>query len=137
MRKILIMIGCIVAVLAVAVLGASAVGDFRTNANCPNMNQNDNYVDSDNNGVCDNREESGKNCGNGICNQENGNYVDADNNGVCDNREESGKNCGNSICNQKNENYVDADNDGVCDNRNGNGKHNGNRNGNGKHHGKH
>ena len=104
MRKILIMIGCIVAVLAVAVLGASAVGDFRTNANCPNMNQNDNYVDSDNNGVCDNREESGKNCGNSICNQKNENYVDADNDGVCDNRNGNGKHNGN---------------------RNGNGKHHG------------
>ena len=46
--------------------------------------QRENYTDSDNNGICDNRNGNGYgNCDeNGNC----GNYVDEDNDGVCDNR---------------------------------------------------
>lgn len=64
------------------------------------------FVDNDNYGICDNRENN--NVGNvgGI------NYIDNDNDGVCDNRVNN-SNFGNGNRN----NFVDNDNDGVCDNR--------------------
>ena len=62
-----------------------------------------NFVDKDNNGICDNFESrQGKGRGS--------NFVDKDNNGICDNFESrSGKGRGG--------NFVDKNNDGICDNR--------------------
>ena len=83
------------------------------------------FVDTDNDGICDNRGS--------------GNFVDADGDGICDNRG-SGKFVdadGDGICdNRGSGNFVDADGDGICDNRgSGNGAcrgNGGNRCGQGK-----
>ena len=87
------------------------------------------YVDLDNDGVCDNYGTGNGTGGQGSC----AGYVDADNDGVCDNYG-AGYGCGNGQGNGNgygpgNGNgagYVDADNDGVCDNYgagNGRGHH--------------
>ena len=85
------------------------------------------YVDLDNDGVCDNY--GSDNCANGqgSC----PGYADADGNGVCDNYANgcgngrgSGYGCGNG--NGGGAGYVDADGDGICDNYgagNGRGHH--------------
>ena len=85
------------------------------------------YVDRNNDGVCDNY--GGDNCANGqgSC----PGYADADGNGVCDNYANgcgngrgSGYGCGNG--NGGGAGYVDADGDGICDNYgagNGRGHH--------------
>ena len=85
------------------------------------------YVDLDNDGVCDNY--GCDNCANGqgSC----PGYADADGNGVCDNYANgcgngrgSGYGCGNG--NGGGAGYVDADGDGICDNYgagNGRGHH--------------
>ena len=87
------------------------------------------YVDLDNDGVCDNY-----GTGNGTGGQgSRSGYVDADGDGICDNYG-NGYGCGNGQGNGNgygpgNGNgagYVDADNDGVCDNYgagNGRGHH--------------
>ena len=87
------------------------------------------YVDLDNDGVCDNYGTGNGTGGQGSC----AGYVDADGDGVCDNYG-AGYGCGNGQGNGNgygpgNGNgagYVDADNDGVCDNYgagNGRGHH--------------
>ena len=87
------------------------------------------YVDLDNDGVCDNYGTGNGTGGQGSC----AGYVDADGDGVCDNYG-AGHGCGNGQGNGNgygpgNGNgagYVDADNDGVCDNYgagNGRGHH--------------
>ena len=78
-----------------------------------------NFVDTDSNGICDNKDNTV--CGNGY-----GNYVDTDSNGICDNRDNT--DCGNGYGN-----YVDTDNNGICDNRANNHHGNGKHNGRGKH----
>jgi len=71
-----------------------------------NMNQNKqqtpgfNFIDSDGNGVCDNR--TGRR-GN------NRNFVDGDGNGVCDNVNARGNN-------NRGRNFIDKNNDDICDN---------------------
>ncbi len=118
MKKLLAIILTALLLVSVAAVSASAYGrrqiaDCRRNAA--------GFVDSDNDGICDNRPASGKcqytenNCG--------ANFTDSDNDGICDNRPASGKcqytenNCGT--------NFTDSDNDGICDNRptSGKGKH--------------
>lgn len=87
------------------------------------------YVDLDNDGVCDNYGTGNGTGGQGSC----AGYVDADGDGICDNYG-NGYGCGNGQGNGNgygpgNGNgagYVDADNDGVCDNYgagNGRGHH--------------
>ena len=77
------------------------------------------YVDLDNDGVCDNYGTGNGTGGQGSC----AGYVDADGDGVCDNYGAGqGSRSG----------YVDADGDGICDNYgNGYGCGNGQGNGNG------
>ena len=88
------------------------------NENCGTNCSDENYVDADSDGVCDNK---ASNCNN---NSENcANYEDTDSDGVCDNYYD---NCDN-VC-DSGQNYVDADSDGVCDNyqtsnHHQNGKH--------------
>ena len=72
---------------------------------------NQNYVDLNNDGICDNNNVTG---GNGL------NFVDANGDGICDNNGA----CGNGL------NFVDDNGDGVCDNygtfqKNGTGMHRG------------
>ena len=109
------------ALAAVLVLSVGATAAFAAGPRAGRGNGN--FVDADNNGVCDNRGNGNRNFvdadNDGVCDNRgngNGNFVDADNDGVCDNR-------GNG-----NGNFVDADNDGVCDNRDS-----GNRQGKGCH----
>ena len=85
------------------------------------------YVDLDNDGVCDNYGTGNGTGGQGSC----AGYADADGNGVCDNYANgcgngrgSGYGCGNG--NGGGAGYVDADGDGICDNYgagNGRGHH--------------
>ena len=85
------------------------------------------YVDLDNDGVCDNYGTGNGTGGQGSC----PGYADADGNGVCDNYANgcgngrgSGYGCGNG--NGGGAGYVDADGDGICDNYgagNGRGHH--------------
>lgn len=85
----------IAAAIAAVCIGASSVFAAQNISfgASPDSAAGSGYVDSNGDGVCDNRLF-------GSC----GNYIDADGNGICDNRL-SGS-CGN---------YVDADGDGVCD----------------------
>lgn len=90
----------------------------RATQNCNINCDRNNYVDEDNNGVCDNYSESCKEAE--YCYE---NYADSDNDGICDNYSENCNN--NDYCG---ENYEDANNDNVCDNyqapkHNQNGKH--------------
>ena len=85
------------------------------------------YVDRNNDGVCDNYGVGNCANGQGSC----PGYADADGNGVCDNYANgcgngrgSGYGCGNG--NGGGAGYVDADGDGICDNYgagNGRGHH--------------
>lgn len=85
------------------------------------------YVDRNNDGVCDNYGVDNCANGQGSC----PGYADADGNGVCDNYANgcgngrgSGYGCGNG--NGGGAGYVDADGDGICDNYgagNGRGHH--------------
>jgi hypothetical protein len=81
-----------------------------------------NFVDKNNDGICDNLVSGNQN-------DRGRNFVDANNDGICDNKEA----CGNKV---KGANYVDKNNDGICDNRGNRGKGHGNgychRNGNGR-----
>ena len=74
----------------------------------PRESRGTNYVDADNDGVCDNRPANGAGCGQGA------GFVDADGDGVCDNKGAGGRGCG------QGRGYIDANGDGICDNR-GNG----------------
>lgn len=61
-----------------------------------------NYVDSNNDGICDNKEtNTNMSTGN--------NYVDSNNDDICDNKEINTNA-------SKGNNYVDSNDDGVCDN---------------------
>ena len=76
-----------------------------------------NFVDLNNDGICDNQP-AGKQ------NVQGRNFVDANNDGICDNRGKQGQNVNGA-------NFVDKNNDGICDrrgNKNG-GKGNCYRNG--------
>ena len=86
MKKLLAIILTALLLVSVAAVSASAYGrrqiaDCRRNAA--------GFVDSDNDGICDNRPASGKGqyakstCG--------ANFTDSDNDGICDNRPTSGK----------------------------------------------
>lgn len=87
------------------------------------------YVDRNNDGVCDNYGVGKGANGQGSC----AGYADADGNGVCDNYANgcgngrgSGYGCGNGNGNGGGAGYVDADGDGICDNYgagNGRGHH--------------
>ena len=76
-----------------------------------------NFIDADNDGICDNREERRDCWQNGSCQA--GNFTDADNDGICDN-------CGHkqgglqARLRQESSNFIDDDNDGVCDNKENN-----------------
>lgn len=67
-----------------------------------------NYVDANNDGVCDNRVTS-------VC------WNDANGDGICDNRASGVCYCdtdGDGVCDRCGKNYVDANGDGICDNCN-------------------
>ncbi len=72
MKRWILALLIVALVVACAALPAIAAG-----------NRGGNFVDADNDGVCDNREE--RPCGN-----RGDGFVDADNDGVCDNRENRG-----------------------------------------------
>lgn len=69
-----------------------------------------NYVDADNDGVCDNRpacgQGKGRRCG----------YMDANGDGICDHQGAGACNRGNGQGRAR-QGYVDANGDGVCDNQ--------------------
>ncbi len=81
-----------------------------------NSTQGANFVDTNNDGVCDNHsteQGNGRRHGNGT---QGANFVDANNDGVCDNHaagQGNGRRHGNGT---QGANFVDANNDGVCDN---------------------
>lgn len=87
------------------------------------------YVDRNNDGVCDNYGVGKGANGQGSC----AGYADADGDGICDNYANgcgngrgSGYGCGNGNGNGGGAGYVDADGDGICDNYgagNGRGHH--------------
>ncbi len=69
-----------------------------------------NFVDKNNDGICDNWQSSKTN------RTVNGkNFVDNNKDGICDNRPVS-----NNAKTAKGRNFVDKNNDGICDNRQGN-----------------
>lgn len=98
MKKLLAIIISAVVLVSVVAVTASAYGK-RQNADC--RANGTGFVDTDGNGICDNKIASDK--------TSNTNFVDTDKDGVCDNKvscpEFNGKN------------FTDADNDGICDNR--------------------
>lgn len=71
-----------------------------------------NFIDADNDGICDNREERQDCWQNGSCQA--GNFSDIDNDGICDNTEGKRECEQNGSCQAGN--FTDADNDGICDN---------------------
>lgn len=71
-----------------------------------------NFIDADNDGICDNREERRDCWQNGSCQA--GNFSDIDNDGICDNKEGKRECEQNGSCQA---NLTDADNNGICDNR--------------------
>lgn len=85
MRKILTGIAAMALIISVSGTTAFAAGG----------NRGRNFVDSDNDGVCDYYNTSCQ-------------FVDNDGDGICDNYGSNG--CGNGA------GYVDADGDGICDN---------------------
>ena len=94
MKKLLISVLVIAALLSLAVPGALAArGGFTGGCRGTAARQ---YVDADGDGICDNWGECGAWGGRY--------YVDADGDGVCDHR---GEGCGRA--------FVDADGDGMCD----------------------
>ncbi len=96
-------------ILSVALLIALLAGFCTTAAFAARRH---NFTDTDNDSICDNRNE---NCTN--------NFTDSDNDGICDNRNE---NCTN--------NFTDSDNDGICNNKMNTVKNHGKMHGaNGKH----
>ena len=91
---------------------ALAVGTTSAFAAGPGARHN--FVDADNDDICDNARES-------ICS-----YVDTDEDGICDNRGARHGNC----LTESSKNFADADGDGICDNfTSGQNKGNGHRNG--------
>ena len=91
MKKLLAIILSAVLLLSAGTIGAFAVRNGAGKG----------YVDTDNDGVCDNID-AAKCVG----------YIDEDSDGVCDNREETQKPGQND-----NKGFVDNDEDGICDNR--------------------
>ena len=70
-----------------------------------------NFVDADQDGVCDNRDVTNSTSGNGF--GYNNHFVDADQDGVCDNNAFNGSGNGDGSC--RGNRFVDADQDGICD----------------------
>lgn len=118
MKKIILIASAFVIVCLMTVTGIFAGGPSETtnqtassnNENTMKENAGQNYVDANQDGICDNKDDSNQ------CQ----NYVDIDQDGVCDNQtnEQCMSHCqnndhGNQQCQQ---NYVDANDDGVCDN---------------------
>ena len=93
MKKI--MVGILTSVLIFAVCASSAF------AAAPE--KGDNFVDANEDGICDNYNSAS---GNG------GGFTDEDNDGICDNR-------GNGGGQGNHRNFVDANEDGICDNYSG------------------
>lgn len=106
MKKILTGIATMALVVSVSSITAFAAGggrgrNFVDNDNdgvCDYYNNSCQFVDDDGDGICDN-------CGLGTHGM-GARYVDADGDGVCDNYGSNGNGAG----------YVDADGDGICDN---------------------
>lgn len=98
-------ISILLVVLGICIIGATAAfgsGAVQFPGAGNNQRQCNQYVDADNNGVCDN-------CQNG-----NGrHFVDNDGDGICDYRA--------NRPNHPGKNFVDNDNDGICDNAGNNG----------------
>lgn len=103
MKKILVTVLVVAALMALAVPGAMASwGGRGAGHGCQGAAaQQQYYVDANGDGVCDHRGENGV-CGSGRY------YVDADGDGVCDHCGGSGSCFGGRY-------YTDADGDGVCD----------------------
>lgn len=105
MKKLLVSVCAVVLLIAMGTMSVLAAGAgqksyCRRDKACAvekAVEHRGNYVDADDDGICDNRIAGS----NGVCNR----YMDADNDGICDNH---GVNCNG---------YVDSDNDGICDNR--------------------
>ena len=102
-------------VTALIILTAIAVPTFAYG-----RGQQTNYVDTNKDGVCDNRNAS---CKAQDCANKNANFVDSDKDGICDNRPASGKSQSKTNSN-KGSNFIDADKNGICDNRTFSGKGN-------------
>lgn len=94
MKKLLS--GVIISALVITAGTVSAFAYHGRQNQTYKLNKATNFVDSNNDGICDNR----GTCGNGLY------FVDANGDGICDN---SGT-CGNGSY------FVDANGDGICDN---------------------
>ncbi|MBQ7133328.1 MAG: hypothetical protein IJO20_02430 [Ruminococcus sp.] len=111
MKKTMIIVLSVVMIMCIAAVGAFAADRDRNRAckeesavvcetqsctvNCDEICDNKNYVDADNDGVCDNYSENCNNTG-----ADGKNYADADSDGVCDNYStpnynQKGKHCKN------------------------------------------
>lgn len=96
--------------LCVIIVAASAETTVQDETSAPvsaDSKRSPNYVDTNKDGVCDNRRASGDGSAQGP------GFVDADKDGVCDNRSSGAPRNGKGRFARD---YVDADNDGVCDN---------------------
>lgn len=108
-----------IGLLAAAVIfgGTAFAGNIYAAEN-ENTNQEQNFVDVDEDGVCDNM---GSGAGEGKqyrgAGMQGQNFVDADGDGTCDNKGTGlGKGKQHRGAGQQGQNFVDADGDGVCDN---------------------
>jgi len=97
--------------LAQSVTGTNTISDEKAQIDKTGLSiqKGSGFIDSNSDGLCDNRNIRG---------DRSGSFIDLNNDGICDNRaNRSGKRNG--------RNFVDANNDGVCDNftngRNGRG----------------
>lgn len=112
MKKIVTGIMATALVVSIGTMGALAAGyNFGRGRNYVDVN-NDNLCDNYNSAVCATYNPDGKNYvdtnGDGVCDNHITcvkNYVDVDGDGICDNYIACGKN------------YVDLNGDGVCDNQ--------------------
>jgi hypothetical protein len=132
MKTKVIIISMVVFLLSVMGAIAQQKSSTNTNTGIVSDNKGANYVDKNNDGICDNRTTAKS-----TKNFSGRNFIDKNNDGICDNRQGSNK-----TQTAKGRNFVDKNNDGICDNRqgknsgkccgkgycHGNGKGNGNGN---------
>ena len=101
MKKVLtgiLVVALLFSVGAISVIAASA-------------GRGSNFVDADQDGVCDNSDVTNSTGGNGF--GYNNRFVDADQDGVCDNRDVTNSTSGNGF--GYHNRFIDADQDGICD----------------------
>ncbi len=108
---ILIAVLLVGATSAVAFASGPAWGAGRGQG-CTGANCNQEFIDADGDGICDNWQQGGRGGHRGRGQE----FVDTDRDGVCDNWQQGGRG-GHRGCGQG---FVDADGDGVCDHHSAN-----------------